>query len=178
MYETFLIQATITREAYGLASAPDPTRPVDHPSKYETFECKLPLRMATIGESAVTWDALHLVLPPAIDADRAGREHSSKCGLCVRPFVTKSIYRLWSHVKYRHNDLDERIRLQTVKMETATYLEWINRRKAGRMYLYNNPTQWQRMQQTQIESFDWDQFCSWKLPDDVNMAPQIDKGIV
>lgn len=171
MHEAFLIQFGISRQAHGHNPAPEPQRPANHPPTYETFEHKLPLQMAITGQSIVVWDPLHLVQPPKLNMDRAGREHTIKCGLCVKPFTSKHIYRFWSHMKYRHTDVDEHLRLQAVKAETAGYLAWIARRKTGRTYLATDPARWNRMQQTQLEDFDWFTFMSWKLPSDSGLSP-------
>jgi len=159
MVEAMYIQFAILRKAMKLPAAAAPPRPADHPSSYRTFEYELPLQFTAAPSTTVVLHDCDLTTPPA--ASESPEKMPFHCSFCHGYKSWTKIQSFWSHIKNEHNDVPRSRRLDEIKRQTATYLDWVTERNGN--YESTNERVWTMMQQTQLDTFDWETFAGWTL---------------
>ena len=134
-------------------------RPSHHPSEYETFfEGPNPsLEFPDVGVRPE--DTVNL---SKTSSGLKARGFQWSCRFCLYHRVFGKITSFWAHLAAEHDEVPRPEILHEVTRSAKMNQAWAD----DRFYNYerNNPVTWQKIQQAQAATFDWEVFTGWKLP--------------
>ncbi|KAI1772270.1 hypothetical protein F4818DRAFT_444497 [Hypoxylon cercidicola] len=161
IYERCVIQASIYRQARGMAQISQVPRPRWH--RYPTFEQQLPLKYVRLGETqAIVLRPGDLIRQTAAEAETATRRPALVCRFCPRIKSFAGVVALWGHIVQKHDSEGSEAKVREVRRAAGLWREYMQAiGKAGASYR-RDPTFIKVLEATS-DGFTWEQVKMWRL---------------